>query len=493
MDCSTLPLAIRQKNSYVEQLTMSILFPARSNPVGAKYFEVNDDELFGDSTRKDNGEQMFLWRQDREESMSDWTVILNEDQTFYCHKVYLAKGPRSCEYFSGLFRKAVTLSEEQDDTSRIALSSEDAKAFPVMLDFIYSSNGLLSVNSGNVISLRSLAQYFLCRELMTKANTFIQHDLSKDTAVGYLRAASERNDMKVQESARKLIVENYSDMNADELVALPVDLLRSIVCSKDLNPKCLADVGRDIKRFFETNPNELNARLLNEMTNNLPVTAISCDTAVGFRNLISQLDKQKEDQESWIALNTLCKLCAHSLASKWEGLNIETCMEEFTNPRIDGDFHGGGRLSVMLLGEALRQAKIDHEEAITKLHHEKQTTSMLEKQRNTLEKENAALQRQVLEQKERLSRRDKTIAENVARLSKQEKTIADQKSHLEKRGDTIYEHEKTITDQKSRLLKRRDTINEQREQLAKLETENRQIYGPREQRRYSHQRYPYNN
>lgn len=162
--------------------------------------------------------------------MSDWTIILNENQTYHCHKVFLAKGPRSCQYFSTLFSTIAILPEKQDSTSRITLTGEDAKAFPVMLDFIYSPKGCLHATKENVISLRSLARYFRCRELMIKANEYIQNNLTTDTAIWYLRTASERNDMKLEDSARKLIVETYCDTNSDELVTLPVDLFRSIVC-----------------------------------------------------------------------------------------------------------------------------------------------------------------------------------------------------------------------------------------------------------------------
>jgi len=206
---------------------------------------------------------------------------------------------------------------------------------------------------------------------MKKANECIQRDITVETAIEYLRTASENNDEEVEESARMLIVENYNGVEGDKLVSLPVEMFRSIVCSDDLQTQFLSDVCCDINLFFETNPEELNAQILDEMTSHLPVSAITPSTATSFRKLICQLDPKKEDEESWLALTTLCKMCAHSLAHNWKELDIERTIEEFSSPRIEGDFRGGGRLSVLLLGESLRQAKIKYEQERTQLQQSK--------------------------------------------------------------------------------------------------------------------------
>ena len=70
---------------------------------------------------------------------------------------------------------------------------------------------------------------------MRKAHEFIQGDLTLETAVEYLRTGSERSDEKVEESARKLIVDKFSEATCSgELVDLPTELFQSsIVCSTD--------------------------------------------------------------------------------------------------------------------------------------------------------------------------------------------------------------------------------------------------------------------
>lgn len=246
-----------------------------------------------------------------------------------------------------------------------------------------------------------------------------------------------------------------------------------MLCSKDLDPKFLPHVSGDVRRFFEVNPNDLNASILDEMTSHLPVTAISCDDAIGLRRLISLLDPRKEDEESWMALNTLCKLCAHSLAHTWEDLDIEKCVEEFTNPRIEGDFKGGGRLSVMLLAEALRQAKIDREEDQTKLHRKEQLISNLRSQQATLNEERTRLQMQscrtISEKDARISQQAQTISNQTTQISKQEKVIAEQKAQITKQKKITREQERQISEQEK-------TMSKQAARIEALEKSERRRY-----------------
>ena len=118
-----------------------------------------------------------------------------------------------------------------------------------------------------------------------------------------------------------------------------------------------------MRLFFEGNPNELTAKLLNEMMARHSSSTIDADDAQSFRTFISQLNPEKEDKDSWLALNRLCIECAESMAPEWESIDTDKCMESFENPHVNGDYHGSGRLVVSQLAAALKQAKEDLEEA----------------------------------------------------------------------------------------------------------------------------------
>lgn len=162
----------------------------------------------------------------------------------------------------------------------------------------------------------------------------------------------------MQQSARNLIIDNYCDMDLSELVTLPTKLFRSIHCSEQI--QSLEEGVSAVRLFFEANPNELSARLLNEMTAHSSASMISKTDAQELRTLIGQLDPEKEDKDSWLALSRLCTECAESMASEWENIDIGKCMEDFQNPRVSDDYYGSGRLVVSLLVSALEQAKVDH-------------------------------------------------------------------------------------------------------------------------------------
>lgn len=162
----------------------------------ATYFDVNEGDELLEVAPESEGE-LLSWRQDPSTSHSDWTMVVDTGtnalpQTYHVHKALLSVGPRSCEYFSTLFNTNAEVAEKRDNTSHITLDERDAAVMPSMLDFIYSPTGDLVATKENVIALRSLARYFRCRELMKKANEFIQEDLTCETAVAYLKTAAER-------------------------------------------------------------------------------------------------------------------------------------------------------------------------------------------------------------------------------------------------------------------------------------------------------------
>ena len=76
----------------------------------------------------------LLWRQDPEESLSDWTIELSYEttgdesggastdtktDTYHVHKAILASGPRKSEYFARLFKDGGRFAESSSNTSFI--------------------------------------------------------------------------------------------------------------------------------------------------------------------------------------------------------------------------------------------------------------------------------------------------------------------------------------------------------------------------------------
>jgi hypothetical protein len=107
---------------------------------------------------------LLLWRQDPEESYSDWTLLISYETTdenektatktdeYHLHKGILAVGPRKSEYFARLFKAGGRFAESSSNTSRIILTELEANAFPHFLDYLYSVDDLeISTEFGRIL------------------------------------------------------------------------------------------------------------------------------------------------------------------------------------------------------------------------------------------------------------------------------------------------------------------------------------------------------
>ena len=116
------------------------------------------------------------WRMDPEESYSDWSIeiLVGEKiyRTYHVHKAILSMGSKRSEYFARLFSNK-NLKEHEAQRSRIELEELAAKAFPVMLDYVYSLWGdKPPMITKNAVILHYLGGYFEVRGLRKKARDF---------------------------------------------------------------------------------------------------------------------------------------------------------------------------------------------------------------------------------------------------------------------------------------------------------------------------------
>jgi hypothetical protein len=152
-----------------------------------------------------------LWRQDPEESLSDWTIEISYEgknnktktDTYHVHRALLAAGPRKSEYFARLFQDGGRFAESNNKTSQIELEQISAKAFPQLLDYLYSVDAPLEIWTDTATALHHLGGYFEIRRLRWDAKQFWQRDLKASNCGTYLEHARILNDDKVKEAAAK--------------------------------------------------------------------------------------------------------------------------------------------------------------------------------------------------------------------------------------------------------------------------------------------------
>jgi len=124
------------------------------------------------------------FRMDPEESHSDWKIVIvvdggSKEETYHVHKVSLSVGMKRCMYFRRLFQNK-RLKEHETCTSRIELHELAAKAFPVMLDYLYSPSNEFDINAGNSVPLYHLAEFFDCPLLRSKVRLYWKNVLQVD-------------------------------------------------------------------------------------------------------------------------------------------------------------------------------------------------------------------------------------------------------------------------------------------------------------------------
>jgi len=335
--------------------------------IGANYFDVDDDELIQNDS---SNSKPLAWRGDPKETHSDWTIVVKKSgkedalEKYHVHRVILAAGPRACEYFSTLFSTSAAVPEKEDHTCHITLEEQDAKFFAVMLDFLYS--GTLDATTENAVALRSLARYFQCRELMRETNTFIQQDLSAETAAAYLVNAASQGDEKLQESAKKLVVDHFDKIEPHSFYSLSVDLFRSILSSLDLSTCSHEAVAASVCTFFEKNSDSLNVHDFVEMTSNL--SGFSRSEAVRFTHIITKLDAKGQDEETCLELFKLCRKCTDDITrSHWQSISSHGLVRTFVDkclrmPEMHEDgscFVGNAVIGMSYFGSVLDHSKGD--------------------------------------------------------------------------------------------------------------------------------------
>jgi hypothetical protein len=347
--------------------------------MGQSYFAADGDED-GISKRTSSGADAALsWRGDPRETYSDWTIVVTtgdtaaatasdfvEEKTYHVHKSILSVGPRSSKYFAKLFHEQ---QYHPSQTTKIELDEQDAACFPLMLDFMYNTASAaadlrddesLSLVVGedfttvNAVSLRHLARVFDCEGLMRAVNKFIQVDLSLMTGPVYLAQAYMYQDERLVESAKRLCVEHFAQLDTRHIIRLPLPLFTSLIHSvvdatctdmsftKESEEALSYQLSHVVSQYFEKHPQELTIQLLLELTDEAIMPKIASEPAIAFTALARELQNhyhQSSSSESpspftpeeWKGLVQLCQRCAKAVVGEygWKDFNVGSALDEF--------------------------------------------------------------------------------------------------------------------------------------------------------------------
>ena len=138
----------------------------------------------------------------------------------------LGVGPKRSQYFSHLFRSQLQLREAKTSCTLIAnLEPSAAKAFPIVLDFMYSQTDEFTDTVENAVALRFLSRYFGIENLFHRVTAIIQTLLTtyanSSTLLLILMEASAHHDDKVFNLACKQCAEHFCHLANDDINSLP--------------------------------------------------------------------------------------------------------------------------------------------------------------------------------------------------------------------------------------------------------------------------------
>jgi len=290
--------------------------------------------LTRDSPRRndsdDDEDQSFfsLWRLDPNESHSDWTIVLqDEDEVyesaasamradmntasssavtrFHVHKNLLGVGPFKSEYFSRLFRQQwnptvssssgrsstpvvgsrLLLAESKTSTSYISLPSSAIVAFPIMLDFIYGRGCTPDpFHNNHAVEIRFLSTYFGVPKLFSAISHFIQENLSPSNCIEYLGKAMVFRDEKLIEASCATCAKNFEHLTKDQINTLSPDMLQAVICSPVLQCES-EELSCRIAEYCRCHPDIIDGSWLRKVTSQSKMPRIFPEEALFLLNL----------------------------------------------------------------------------------------------------------------------------------------------------------------------------------------------------------------
>ena len=290
-------------------------------------------------------------------NMADWSIVVyNEEEefpvTYHVHKLVLSTGPTKSDFFENIIRNEF---KSGHGTTEVVLSKSAARAYPDFLDFMYSREDKVNVNTENAAALRYIGKYFGVRKLVALVTTFVRDDLAPNTSLHYLNAAAEFHDEKLMLTAAQLCAEKITTSAVDRegLTSLDPPLFSMVVSSPEV--ACTSEeLSKYVAEFARKHAREMNVELLDVVCDNRNMPTIDPREAVYLLQLAEQYDDKSD----------LGARCIKSCATAWHN----TLVEHVEWQDASGSYvHISAPLKVVLLEKALIHAHGDCSKIESKL------------------------------------------------------------------------------------------------------------------------------
>jgi BTB/POZ domain len=385
-----------------EVVSTSVLEAQQEMPTTKKVASIRNfadefDDILDGAPIATSAEELLGWSLDSTSAnMADWKIVVyNEEEevpvTYHVHRLVLSTGPTKSDFFENIVRN-----EPTNSTTEVVLSKSAARAYPEFLDFMYSREDLVDVNTVNAAALRYIGKYFGVRKLVALVTTFVRDDLKPNTSLHYLNAAAEFQDEKLMTTASQLCAQNITTSAVDRegLTSLDPPLFSMVVSFPEV--ACTSEeLSKYVAEFARKHVSEMNVALLDVVTDNKNMATIDPCEAV----YLLQLSEEYDDKSD------LGARCIKSCATAWYGTLVA---QVEPSPDDAGSYVKiSPPLKVVMLEKALIQAHADW----SQVEVNKDAARAEEKQR-------------LMAKDEIIAAKEKTIAEMQDALAQQEDRYA---------------------------------------------------------------------
>ena len=265
------------------------------------------------------------WRQDPQESLSDWTIEIAHEGTstvdvYHVHRFALAK---ESHYFRSLFLAGTgecSLAESRAGVSSISLNPSLAWLFPYFLDYLYA-DGIDARNFfGRDYKYTALmyyfGDYFRVPRLVSELTVFWKEQMTLSNCHVFVESAFEVAATPLIESAIVLCSTNLMQFNESI-----VDALDKVVDDGFWLSVLLA-VPMTGERSSKAS--DIIAQLCDVMDASMFHACTELLLVVSHRSAVVLLNRESEmvDYDSESALTRLQEMCINALATVFVGLDV---------------------------------------------------------------------------------------------------------------------------------------------------------------------------
>lgn len=277
--------------------------------------EDSDGDSFGGGSFISDIEDVRHWRLDPEESLSDWTMVVESvpDGTmsqYHIHKSALVNGKKRGDFFVSLFENEMT-----GELNKPVKVHEDAAMYiPEMLDFIYSGDDELEITSDSATGLRHLSQFFGIRALAKRVVAYMYDDVCLDNMATYLECANAFDDLQTAKLCADRCAQRIDEISSSSPLLEEMDpsFLLDIVSSKKLDRrKHSGHMSKLVAVYCILKRDVVNGGVFEELTSVEYLPVIDEESALPLLMLESKLVEESCDDSKVMTL--LQKRCIKAI------------------------------------------------------------------------------------------------------------------------------------------------------------------------------------